>query len=278
MQQAMMKRCREPFVGDTPRKRRRLVGLDSNDSSPKRDAGAAQKQKQKQGHGLDDANNHNNDNGDCIVVSLSAPESPDWRVIDIPPATDPALSDAATSPHTPRGSTFEWRDTRDVSLVSPLDSIFSPVTEYSEWRPLSPPPGSETTAATTAAAASLSSSAKAAATTRRNMVQHFSDVVAPSLLFGSSTNRFRELLLSLAGNEDDESVLMSAMCAVAGAHLRRAACAGADEAAGLKATATDFHSHALAGLAELIEKGGEPEVALATIMLLVAYEIVWTFS
>lgn len=172
-------------------------------------------------------------------------DSQTWsQLIDDTCCTIDSDSSDITSPQS--SQLFDGQYGHEVALFSPLDTTISPVTDYSEWQ--SSPAGPSTTST-------------------KGLIRHFSNEVAPLILFDvdGSTDRFCELLTSLA---DDDAPITAAICAVSVAHFERVGMISNDR------VATDFHSLALARLATLIESGLGHEMTLATIFLLISYELV----
>lgn len=106
---------------------------------------------------------------------------------------------------------------------------------------------------------------------RRALVDHFANVMSHLIVLGETVtgNPFQQLVLPLCHSS---STVINAIYALASAHLENRGCGQTEE------KAVYFHNQAIQGLARLIELGGEANKneLLATIMLLVYYEVVST--
>jgi hypothetical protein len=174
---------------------------------------------------------------DVVIVATSTLIDPQpW-----PQLADDAVNSSPSENTSPRSS---LQYDGHGALFSPVAAAISPATEYSEWLPHPAEPGTCDTS---------------------DLVVYFSRHVAPLLLFDvdGSRDRVCALLVSLA---DEDAPITAAICAVSSAHMQRVSSRG-------ELAATDYHSLALSRLATLIESGCGHELALATILLLISYEL-----
>jgi hypothetical protein len=174
---------------------------------------------------------------DVVIVATSTLIDPQpW-----PQLADDAVNSSPSENTSPRSS---LQYDGHGALFSPVAAAMSPATEYSEWLPHPAEPGTCDTS---------------------DLVVYFSRHVAPLLLFDvdGSRDRVCALLVSLA---DEDAPITAAICAVSSAHMQRVSSRG-------ELVATDYHSLALSRLATLIESGCGHELALATILLLISYEL-----
>jgi hypothetical protein len=100
---------------------------------------------------------------------------------------------------------------------------------------------------------------------RRALLGHFTDVLSPLMVFTDETgNPFQQLVLPMSASSPP---LLNALLALSSAHMENRGIYN-------KEKSLDFHTRALQGLGETIERGEGGDEILAAIVMLIYYEVV----